>query len=74
MSGTFLAILWNISFIRNLQLQFGATLGDFQRAKIMSVLGVSLKHARQYSEALNTLHKAIEMFEHIKSFRDMHIQ
>lgn len=30
-----------ISFVRNLQSQFGATLGDFQRAKITSVLGVS---------------------------------
>ena len=59
-----------ISFILNLQSDFGATMGDYQRADIKSLLGLFLARACRYSEALSTLLKAIEMFKRIKNFLD----
>ncbi len=60
-----------ISFIRNLQSEFGAAIGDFQRADLLLSLGFYLKSAGQYEEALRTLHKAVEMFKIIEDFPDV---
>jgi tetratricopeptide (TPR) repeat protein len=60
-----------IPFLRDLQSNFGATMGDLQHAKIMVVLGLIHKRAGQYSEALSMLLDAIEMFKVIKNFPDV---